>query len=133
MPLQFEFTDKSTLFVRASGNVTYAEVQRAFDDLATNPRHNGDVSVLTDARQVTDVPCTADLRVIAEDLRRLFGRSPGTIAIVTESPFVYGVARMFGVFAERVSVNVRAFRCMEEARTWLLASRTGDSSTALSS
>lgn len=121
MPLQYEITEESTLLVRASGNVTYAEVQSAFDDLLKEPRRAdaGDVRVLADAREVTDVPSTKDLRTIAQNLGTLLGRGRSSIAVVTESAFVYGIARMFGVFAERVSVNVRAFRCMDEARAWL--------------
>ena len=50
-----------------------------------------------------------------------------TMAIVTEEGFVYGVARMFAVFAEVFGLRVRACRSMDEAERWLKGEDPEDS------
>jgi hypothetical protein len=72
-----------------------------------------------DAHTVTAAPSSSELRAILRDMKPLIDREIRTMAIVTDKSFVYGVARMFGVFAEAFGLRVRAFKTIEEGEAWL--------------
>jgi hypothetical protein len=118
MPIAVAFEEPSTFRVRSSGAITYAEIEQAIGDLERDPRLN-ESRMLVDARGVSDLPSTSELRIIAIDMGRLVQRGLGSMAIVTETTFVYGVVRMFATFAEAVSLRVHPFRCMSDAERWL--------------
>lgn len=119
MPLDLTFQDPDTFAVRASGDVTFDEIQAAFQQLSNDARMCCGVAVIVDGREVEGVPSTSELRIIAGDLKVLFDRGLCAVAIVADRTFVYGVARMFAAFAEALGQNVHAFRCPDEARAWL--------------
>lgn len=104
--------------VTASGHVTYAEVA----SLMAFPRDACvgivPLPVLVDARAVDRAPSATDLRRIVTELRHL-AYDIGPIGIITDSVYVYGVARMFSVFAQGVPASVEVFRCPEAAAEWL--------------
>ncbi|HJQ21369.1 MAG TPA: STAS/SEC14 domain-containing protein [Gemmatimonadaceae bacterium] len=119
MPVALSFEEPSTFCISTSGAVTFDEVERLIGDLEADPRLTCGIRVLVDARAVSDVPTTSELRTIAADLGRLVPRGMQRIAVVTESTFVYGIARMFAVFADAVCITVHPFRCMSDATAWL--------------
>jgi hypothetical protein len=119
MPLALAFQEPATFKVRASGGVTYEEVQVLLEEMRNHPRMCAGVSIIVDAHDVDGVPSTSELRLIAVDLKTLFDRGLDAVAIVADRTFVYGVARMFASFAEALGENVHAFRCSDEARAWL--------------
>lgn len=119
LPLTLAFQEPATFAVRAAGDVTFDEVQILFNDLRSHPRMCFGVSIIVDAREVENTPSTMELRVIAGDLKSLFDLGLAAVAIVADRTFVYGVARMFAAFAEALGENVHAFRCTDEALTWL--------------
>lgn len=119
MSLELAFQEPETFSVRASGNVTFDEIQAAFHDLSVHPRMHSGVFILVDGREIDGVPTTMELRVIATDLKALFDLGLRAVAIVADRTFVYGVARMFAAFAGALGQNVHAFRRPEEARAWL--------------
>lgn len=104
--------------VTVSGHVTYAEVAT----LMAAPGNQGGGAdpwpVLVDARAVDHAPSATDLRRIVTELRHL-AHDMGPIGIITDSVYVYGVARMFSVFAQAVPARVEVFRCPEQAVGWL--------------
>lgn len=104
--------------VTASGHVTYAEVAtlmaaRRDESVGILP-----LPVLVDARAVDHAPSATDLRRIVTELCHL-AHDLGPIGIITDSVYVYGVARMFSVFAQAVPARVEVFRCPEQAVGWL--------------
>lgn len=120
MPVDLGYRD-ATFVVRASGAVTFAEVQRVIGEIDSDPRMRLHPCVLVDARECDDVPTTPELRRIAADIGPLVKRGLGPIAIVTNSNFVYGIARMFSTFAEAVCAKVHPFRALGDAKRWLRA------------
>lgn len=126
MPVSLTFAESTGFTVHAAGKVTYDEVQAAIDELLAHPKLAPGANVLTDARDVTGTPSTAELRLIARQMRQLTDRGVQAFAIATDSTYVYGIARMFSVFAEFAGVSVAAFQDMREAQTWL-ASQTEQS------
>jgi hypothetical protein len=119
MPARLSFQEPKTFVVHAFGHVTFQELKQIFDEIVAHPRLTRGARVLVDGRFIGDAPCTEDLRTIARELKPLVDRGVGPIAIVTARPAVYGIARMFSVFAEAMCANVSPFKSLEEARTWL--------------
>jgi hypothetical protein len=119
MPVALSFLEPSTFVVRGAGHVTYEEIQTLLADVLEHPRLCCGVRVLVDGRLVRGAPSTEELRTIARHLKPLLDRGLGPIAIVATSPFIYGVARMFSVFAEAMRATVAPFRGLDEANAWL--------------
>ena len=119
MPVTFEFAESGTCLVSASGSVTYEEVEDVIGLLLADDRMRSGARILADCRYVASAPATAELKSIAHDLSPLVQRGMGPVAVVTDSIVVYGIARMFSVFAEAFRARVMPFRCFEDARSWL--------------
>lgn len=119
MALAMSFTDEHSLQISAGGSVTFAEIAVMLDDLLDDPRITPGTSILVDARGVREVPTTAELRIVARDLAPLRERGVNRIAVCADSTFVYGVARMFGVFADAIGLQIGAFWEVDDARAWL--------------
>lgn len=118
MPVTVCFRPPDTFLVQATGIVTYKEVHEGIEEILGFPLGGASSRVLVDARGVTSAPSATELRRIAGDMSPLIERGLGPMAIVSDG-FVYGVARMFSVFAEVFGLSVRVFREMEEAQGWL--------------
>ena len=123
VPLDVEFAEPSRFHVRASGEVTVVEIQSAIAGILSHPRMHSGTDVLVDAREVERVPTTPDLRRVARWMKPMVDVGLGAVGIVTENPVIFGVARMFSVFAEAVGASVGAFRDVDEARAWLSEER----------
>ena len=121
MPVAFAVSARE-IFVIAEGDVTFAEVAVLLDELIDDPRLGPGTGILVDARKVEGAPSTPELRLIARDLTPLRDRGVNRIAVCAESMFVYGITRMFGVFAELLGIHVAAFRDMDSAKRWLSSS-----------
>jgi hypothetical protein len=119
MPLALEYVEPSVLMVHASGRVTYEEVERVITDLMADPRLCVGHRIFVDCRDVQSTLSTPELRAVAGEIAPLIDRGLGQIAILAGSTFLYGIARMFSVFAEAVGVEVLAFRSIDEANEWL--------------
>lgn len=124
MAVAVEFAAPSEFVVHASGRVTFDEVMRAEADLLAHPALDARARLLVDGREVEAAPTAAELRSIAREMKAVHARGVKHFAIVAGSDFVYGVARMFAVFAQAVSLHVAVFRDIESARRWLRAHGT---------
>lgn len=118
MPVSLSFTEPLVFKIDASGNVTYDECTRILEELVGHPQLRADSRVFVDGRTVTKVPNTQELRALAQALAPLAERGVHQMGILTASAFVYGVARMFSVFAELADVKVSVFKEMDEAERW---------------
>jgi hypothetical protein len=122
VPVAFAFSAPLEIFVIAEGDVTFAEVAVLLDELIDDPGIVPGTGLLVDCRKVTGAPSTPELRLIARDLAPLRDRGVNRIAVCADSMFVYGIARMFAVFAELLGIHVAAFRDMEATKRWLSSS-----------
>ena len=127
MPVAVAFAPPDLFVVRATGDVTHDECQRALDDVLAHPagRTGESRKLLVDGRGVTSAPSRDELYALARDMKTFIARGYGPMAIVTDRTFVYGVARMFAVFAELFGLSVRAFKSFDEASDWLAQSAMG--------
>ena len=119
LPLDLEFARPARFKLRASGEVTLGEVERAIEAMVAHPELTHGTDVLIDASEVEGVPSTPELRSAARALVPLLDKGLVAVCVVSHNPFIYGVARMFSVFAEAVGVQVGAFREFDGAHRWL--------------
>ena len=102
---------------RAWGVFTAQDLLDHYNALAADPAFDPSFSQLVDLRDVEQVEL--DTSVIRRHaLERLFGGGAQR-ALVVSSDMHYGLARMYGAFAEFASQNVKVFRDMHEAEQWL--------------
>ena len=123
MALDVEFTKPPRFKIRASGEVTFGEIERAIETMVAHPGLTHGTDVLVDASEVEGVPTTPELRSAARALVPMLDKGLVAVCFVSHNPFIYGVARMFGVFAEAVGVQVGAFREFDDAHRWLADQR----------
>ena len=119
MPFALELRRGTVMYVRAWGNVTFAECAALLDEVLDDTRLVPHTRILVDAHRVSEAPSAAELRTLVRDLYPLRSLGVDAIAIYTDSAFVYGMARMFAILAEISGLRVGVFRNRTEAEWWL--------------
>ena len=110
---------------RCIGPVTIEEVVGHFRALERDPDCPDRLDVLLDLSKQTSIPEKANLQRITEEIRRIRGRVHfGTCAIVACTDALFGMLRMFEVFAEEYFRESRIFRTASEAEAWLASQHT---------
>jgi hypothetical protein len=104
--------------ITASGRVSYSEILELFQAMLLKVPRAGSVPVFVDTRTVTEAPSTSELRLIAREMKHLTDAGFGPIAVLTGSTWMYGVVRMFSVFAQSAT-DVVALRSIEDAGAWI--------------
>ena len=116
MPLALDSTGP-VVRITASGPVSCAEILELFQAMLKTRREGG-APVFVDTRNVSQAPSTAELRLIAREVKHLTDAGFGPIAVLTGSTWMYGVARMFSVFVQSLS-DVVPLRSVQEADAWV--------------
>jgi hypothetical protein len=119
MPVVVGFAPPSLLLIRTTGDITYAECQRAIDQILATLGDASATCLLIEQVNVRSLPEQDDIRRLARDFVPVAARGVRHVAIVSDQAHVYGVARMFAVFAEPFGFEVRAFRKVDDAERWL--------------
>ncbi len=96
-----------------------SQIEAMAAEVLAHPGLAGGTDMIIEADEVERVPPTKDLRAVADMMVPMLDRGLGALAIVSTKPFVYGVARVFAVFAESVGFTVNAFREPDDASRWL--------------
>jgi hypothetical protein len=112
------------------GYVTLSEVIAHFDQLDRDPERPPRLDVLLDLSQMTSLPESDQLRSVAKRIARPDGSTFGALAIVTQSDALYGMLRIFEVFAEPYFTAVHVFRDHDTAQTWLRIVHTKQADSA---
>ena len=123
MPVAYEIDQARGLIrTRCIGNVTLEEVLGHFPTLAQDPGCPARLDVLLDLSEMTAMPEPYQLREISDEIGRVSDRVRfDACAIVAPSDVLYGLLRMFEVFAEKQFRTTCVFREIGEAEAWLLA------------
>jgi hypothetical protein len=124
MPVTFEL-DPDAFLIRTtcSGHVTFDEVDAHFRELAAAWERSAPFDVLLDLTECTSLPNIWELRAVVSRVADLGGRkSFGSCAIIATREILFGVLRMFEVFADGKFGALRVFRSKSEAETWLSVS-----------
>ena len=121
MPVTYEI-DKAAGIIRTrcTGEVTIEEVVEHFHVLEQDPDCPSRLDVLLDVCDETSVPTSENLRHVTCQIGRIRGTVEfGNCAIVACSDGLYGMLRMFQVFAEEYFRESYVFRTLAEAEQWL--------------
>ncbi len=119
MPASFTIdTDTAWVLTTATGILSYADVVELIRAKVKAGVMAHDE--LVDARNVTLDLSSADLPAIVREVRTALGdRAPGRTAIVTNSGFLYGLARAYADLIKDTQPTFEVFTDMLEARQWL--------------
>ena len=126
MPVTYKIDKMNRLIrTRCYGKVTIEEVLEHFRLLGEDSGVPDQVDVLLDSSEQTSVPEKENLRQVIEAIGKIRGRVHfGALAIVATNTALFGMLRMFEVFAEPYFSESCVFRTLDEAETWLASRRT---------
>jgi hypothetical protein len=100
--------------------MTFLEVIDNFRALRQDPGCSGYLDGLVDLSSADLLLDTNQLRTAAEEISVLRDKARfGLLAIVAPRDAMFGMMRMFEVFAKRYFREIRVFRALEEAERWL--------------
>jgi len=121
MPVTYEIDHaQQRIRTRCTGEVTLDEVERHFSDLGQDPSCPDELDVLLDLSQMTNVPSSEHIGAVPVELARVAPRVRFRYcAIIASNEALFGMARMFGVFAEEYFLATRVYRTVAEGEGWL--------------
>ena len=112
--------ESGIVHTRCTGNVTFEEVLNHFSQLEADSSLPPRLDVLLDLTAMESLPEGDQLRSVAGELDRLQSKVTwGGFAIAANRDALYGMIRMFQVFAEDIFERSHVFRDLEEAKRWL--------------
>ena len=126
MPVTYSI-DKAQRIIRTkcAGFVTLDQVVDHFRMLEQDPVCPGKLDVLLDLSETTSLPESTQLKLVSEEIGRVRTRVQfGACAIVANRDALFGMARMFEVFAAERFRATRVFRTHGEAEAWLASQRS---------
>ena len=115
--------ERGWIETRCSGPVTLPQVRAHFDELQGDPLCPRQADVLLDLTEVTSLPNSPQIRAAAERVALVDNIVFEACAIVAAREALFGMARMFEVFARGHFAVIRTFRERKEAEEWLLSLR----------
>jgi len=123
MPITYEIDKaRGVIRTRCVGHVVFAEVAEHFRTLFLDPACPERLDVLLDLSEMTSVPGVEQLKAVPGEIGRIRDRVRfEACAIVATSDLLFGLTRMFEVFAEEQFRTTCVFRDASEAEAWLIA------------
>ena len=121
MPVTYQIK-RETEFIEThcTGEVTLDEVMSHFKQLEMEPSLPKRLDVLLDLEEMTSLPESNELLDVTRAVDRLRARVEwGACAIVASRDALFGMSRIFEVFAESLFHRIRVFRKRKEAQQWL--------------
>jgi len=130
MPIRYRVnSDTGLIETECIGDVRYDEVLAHFAELESDPNLPKRPDVLLDMSRMDSVPESGQLRSVAAQFDRFPSRIEwGACAIVAETDLLFGMSRMFQVFAESHFADSSVVRTRSEAVQWLESRRGPDRS-----
>ena len=125
VPVTYQI-DSAARFIhtRCIGAVVLEEVREHFATLSRDPECPARLDVLLDLREMTTIPGTSELRTVTTDIARIRPQVRfGSCAIIASRDVLFGMARMFEVFAEEYFAATRVFRGEVDGLAWLESRR----------
>lgn len=102
------------------GDVRFEDVIAHFDALEADPRAHGRWDVLLDLTECATLPTSDQLRGVASRIAELAGNVRfGRVAIIASRDALYGMVRVFAVFAEDYFGPTQVVRTVLEGEAWL--------------
>jgi hypothetical protein len=123
MPVTYSIdVNRKLIATSCGGAVTFAEVLDHFRSLVADPACSGRLDVLLDLSELKSLPETPQLQSLGPTLGMVRGKAQfGDCAIVARTDVLFGMMRMFAVFAEKHFREIQVFRVVAEADRWLMS------------
>jgi len=116
---------KGIIRTRCIGNVTFDEVVDHFRELERDPDCPNHLDVLLDLSETTSIPEANQLRAVSYQIGRIRERVKfNACAIVACKEVLFGMMRMFEIFAEEQFRMTCVFREVGEAEAWLTSQQS---------
>lgn len=121
MPVHYAIDlDRQRLHTTCSGYVTFPEVAQHFQELRNDPQFRDSLDVLLDLSGCTSLPTPDQLRDVVDQIASLGGRWRfGACAMITTDEALYGITRIFEVYAREVFTRSEIFHSVPEGDRWL--------------
>ncbi len=121
MPVTYRIDQaKHRIHTRCIGPVAFDEVRQHFADLLLDPDCPERLDVLLDLSEMTSLPTSGQLSAVTTEIARVRPRVQfDGCAIIASQDALFGMARMFEVFAENYFGATRVFRTVAEGARWL--------------
>lgn len=107
------------LRITVSDVVTLHDCIRSVDGLLAEGTLRPGMQILIDATDLDPRLSSNDIRDLVRHADTLAKHGLSNIAIIAAGDFVYGLARMFSIYAYLHGLEIAAFRTQENASTWL--------------
>ena len=121
MPVSYRIDpERRRIVTRCEGDATLVEILAHFDELEVDPACPPGADVLLDLTRVTSLPNVGQIRSAADRVGEAARRVRfGAIATVVDSEDLFGVARLFQMFTQRIFTRSAVFPTREAAQSWL--------------
>lgn len=121
MPITYHIDPANRLIhTRCVGPVTLEEVLQHFAVLIEDPACPDQLDVLLDLSEMTSLPASDQLRDVTSTIARIRPRVRfGRCAIIAPQDALFGMSRMFTVFAEDYFLASQVFRAVDDGTFWL--------------
>ena len=120
MPVTYEIdAQKERIYTACTGQVTLPQVMAHFEALERDPARPRRLDVLLDLTGVSTLPEAPQMQAVADRVSLVEDLVFGACAIVADREALFGMARMFEVFARGHFAAIRTFRQRAEAEEWL--------------
>jgi len=121
MPITYHIdAAKRLIHTRCVGSVTPDEVSEHFAVLIEDPTCPDRLDVLLDLSEMTSLPARDQLRDVTLIIARIRARVQfGRCAIIAPQDVLFGMSRMFEVFAQDYFVATQVFRAVHDGTLWL--------------
>jgi hypothetical protein len=125
MPVLYEIDQtRQRIHTRCVGFVTFDEVMRHFRTLSEDPVCPDRLDVLLDLSALTSLPEPNQLDAVSSTIGRMSDRVRfDACAVVAKRTVLFGLMRMFEMFAEDRFRTTGVFDTVDEASEWLETQR----------
>lgn len=123
MPVTYRIDKtKKIIYTTCVGDVTPDEVFDHFRVLVQDPDCPDRLNVMLDLSESASVPESHQLREVVDQIESIRHKVRfGVCAIVASRDVLFGMSRMFQVFAEKWFREIRVCRARDEAEAWLVS------------
>lgn len=119
MPFSYTLNDAEGMVrMVGAGEASLAETEQMVRALASDLRSRPGQPLFCDVRELDWVPWPNEVKIVASLLYELRSSFTGPVAIVTEKPAIFGMARMLSMLVEPAGIRMAAFRCPAQAKLW---------------
>jgi len=126
MPVTYQINHETAFIeTHCTGEVTLDDVLDHFRQLEADPSLPRRLDVLLDLDKTTSLPESPQLMEVTRAVERLRAKVEwGVCAIVANRDALYGMSRIFEVFAEKQFDRISVFRDREDAKRWITSNRS---------